>query len=76
VSISFFISDMQMPGMSGIHMQRQFKRRAAPPPLLFMTAFSSDQLTEQARTAGAVGLLEKPINIDALIGFLDRVAPT
>lgn len=71
--VALIISDMQMPGMSGIEMQRQLTRRAASPPLLLMTAFPSEQLGEQARTAGALGLLGKPMDIATLIGFLDKV---
>lgn len=69
--IAFVISDLQMPGMSGIELQRQLKKRTAPPPLLLMTAFPSEHLSEQARAAGAVGLVGKPMDVDALIGFLD-----
>lgn len=68
---SCIISDVQMPGLSGVEMQRRLIAEGHSPPMIFVTAFPEDRIRASAMAAGAVGFLSKPCNEEHLIGCLD-----
>jgi FixJ family two-component response regulator len=68
---SCIIADVQMPGLSGVEMQRRLIAEGHPLPMIFVTAFPEDQVRASAMEAGAVGFLSKPCNEEHLIGCLD-----
>src|SRR5438094_7119538 len=53
------ITDLAMPAMNGFEFTRRLKARFTPPVVVVMTGLESDQLRDQARTAGADYFLEK-----------------
>jgi FixJ family two-component response regulator len=61
------ILDIQLPGMSGIELQRQLAAGKSPMPIIFITAHSEDRLREQALQDGAVGFFCKPFGSEALL---------
>src|SRR3546814_891782 len=63
---SCLISDIMMPGMSGIEMHERILALGYAPPTLFITAFPSADLTAKAMANGALAVPEKPINADAI----------
>jgi len=67
------ISDVRMPGMSGIEMFDRLLALGAAPPTLFMTAFPTDALRAQVTAKGALALLEKPVDGAVLKIHLTRV---
>jgi FixJ family two-component response regulator len=68
---SCLITDVQMPGLSGIDLQRGLIARGILMPTIFITAFP-EQLTQAcAMKAGAVGYLGKPFSEDSLVRCLD-----
>jgi FixJ family two-component response regulator len=68
---SCVIADVQMPGLSGVEMQRQLIAEGSRLPMIFVTAFPEDRVRASAMAAGAVGFLSKPFNEEHLIGCLD-----
>jgi FixJ family two-component response regulator len=68
---SCIIADVQMPGLSGVEMQRRLIAEGHPLPMIFVTAFPEDQVRASAMEAGAVGFLSKPCSEEHLIGCLD-----
>ena len=66
------ISDMQMPGMSGLVLQRRLAADRPDLPIIFMTAFPDELTRGRALDAGAGCYLEKPCSADALARCLDR----
>ncbi|MGF6641297.1 response regulator transcription factor [Paraburkholderia sp. MM6662-R1] len=70
------ISDMRMPGMSGIEMFEHLLALDAAPPTLLMTAFPTDALRARVAATGALALLEKPLDAAALEHHLTRVLGT
>ena len=66
------ISDVRMPGMSGIEMFEHLLALGATPPTLLMTAFPTDALRARAAATGALALLEKPLDVAALEHHLTR----
>ncbi len=61
------ITDVQMPGMSGIDLQAALKDEGHAFPIIFMTAFSSPHLERKAKEAGAYAFLSKPFQANTLI---------
>ncbi|MGF6771736.1 FixJ family two-component response regulator [Paraburkholderia sp. GAS199] len=69
--ITCIISDVQMPGMSGIEMHRQLLARGVTLPIIFISAFASDSVRQQAAASGALCVLSKPIDATEVSGWLD-----
>ncbi len=59
--------DIQLPGMSGLELQRELKKIGRHVPIIFITAYDDDQVREQARRGGAVGYFSKPFDDKALL---------
>ena len=57
---SCVVSDVRMPGMSGIELQAALKAQGHQVPIIFMTAFPEEAARERALGAGAYGFLTKP----------------
>jgi len=63
-SFDLVISDVRMPGWSGLDVLVGINELSDPPPVLLITAFGDDHLHEQARHLGAVATLDKPFDLD------------
>jgi FixJ family two-component response regulator len=66
------ITDVRMPGMDGIELQRVLNSRNCPIPVLFMTAYCNDALRQRVLAAGAVCLLEKPFDSEIIVRHLQE----
>ena len=71
-SCDCIITDIHMPGMSGLDLKRLLMARDWRVPVIMITARGEPGLEARAAATGAVGLLRKPFEADALIGCLDR----
>jgi FixJ family two-component response regulator len=69
---SCLIADVQMPGLSGIELQRRLIARGNLVPTIFITAFPEDNARRSALEAGAVGFLDKPFTEESLLSCLER----
>jgi RNA polymerase sigma factor (sigma-70 family) len=56
------VTDVRMPGMSGLDLQRVLSRRASAPPLIIITGHGDIDMAVSAIKAGAFDFLEKPID--------------
>ena len=70
---SCLISDMRMPGMSGLELHNRLVEAGTPIPTILMTAFPNDGDKASALQAGVVGYLSKPFNETELLGFIHSV---
>ena len=66
------ITDIHMPGMSGFDLKRLLAARGSAIPLIMITARAEQGLEARAAASGAVCLLRKPFETDALIDCLER----
>ena len=64
------ISDVQMPGLSGVELQSVLLARGDPTPMIFITAFPEEKVRRRVLEAGAIGFLSKPFNEEHLIEHL------
>jgi two-component system, chemotaxis family, chemotaxis protein CheY len=62
------LSDINMPGMSGLELLRHIRQNApSPPPTIMMiTAYGDKENYEQAMALGADDFLNKPLDFNAL----------
>ena len=70
---SCLISDMRMPGMSGLELHRSLVEAGTPIPTILITAFPNDIDKARALQAGVLGYLTKPFNEIELLGFIHSV---
>jgi FixJ family two-component response regulator len=70
------ISDVQMPGMSGIELQGKLIAQGYHLPIIFMTALPEIKARAQALAAGAIGFLAKPFNDEMLVTCLSMALGT
>ena len=66
------ITDIHMPGMSGFDLKRQLVARAPGLPVIMTTADAEPGLDARAAAIGAVCLLRKPFEADAMTDCLER----
>jgi FixJ family two-component response regulator len=59
--------DMQLPGISGLELQRQLRSSQARMPIIFITAHGNEAIRAQALQAGAVAFFAKPFDDTALL---------
>ena len=62
------ITDIRMPGMSGLELQAKLNAEHCRIPTIFITAHGDTKMRMQALRAGAVEFLAKPFDDDALLG--------
>jgi CheY-like chemotaxis protein len=60
------ISDIRMPGWSGLDVLAGLRHYPVVPPVVLITAFGGEQLHADARRLGAVATLDKPFDLDEL----------
>ena len=65
--ITMMISDVRMPGISGLEMLRLARKEHATLPVLLVTAYADIRDAVGAMRDGAVNYLAKPIDLDELI---------
>jgi FixJ family two-component response regulator len=73
---SCLITDVQMPGLSGVELQNLLLARARPMPIILVTAFPEERMRNRAIEAGALGFLSKPFESQMLIKLIDKAIAT
>ncbi len=66
------VTDIQMPGMSGIELKHRLAARQCKLPVIMITARPDPSLEEKAMAAGAIAFLRKPFEANTLIGLLEK----
>lgn len=69
------LTDIRMPGMSGVELIRRLSAREPTTTFLLMTAYTSDQMLSAAAHLGVVrAVLPKPLAVEKLLAMLPRRA--
>ena len=66
------LTDVRMPGLSGLDLLERLRADADTPPVIVMTAFGDMQGAIDAMRAGAYDYLPKPLDLDQLDAVLER----
>ena len=70
------LSDINMPGMTGLELLPKVKAMRPEVPVIMITAYGDPATKRKALESGATGLLTKPIDFVALREEIDsRLAP-
>ena len=73
---SCLITDQQLPGLSGIELQKLLRTEGYGTPVIFMTAFPEAKVRDRALSAGAIAYLAKPFEQRVLIVSLETALKT
>ena len=68
------MSDVRMPGMDGVEFHRQLRQSQPGLPVVLMTAYAADEIIRQELDEGVVGVFDKPLDINQLLGFFTSLA--
>ncbi len=72
-SFQMMISDVRMPGLSGLETLRRARQEQAVLPVLLVTAYADIREAVDAMRDGAVNYLPKPIDLDELLAIVQQV---
>jgi CheY-like chemotaxis protein len=70
-SLILILSDINMPGMSGLEMLPKVRSQRPGVPVIMITAYGDPETRRKALEGGAEGLLTKPIDFDLLRREID-----
>ena len=68
------VSDVRMPGESGLTIPRHLEERGTPLPVIFVTAIADEETRRKAERVGAVAFLQKPVDQDELLSAIAEAA--
>jgi FixJ family two-component response regulator len=68
---SCIISDLKMKGLDGFSLCEKLKKKGVNIPIIFLTAFDSQEYRKRAREIGASGYMSKPVDDQALIDSIN-----
>ncbi len=66
------VSDIRMPGLSGLEFMQQIKKRLPATPVIIMTAYSDLESAVAAFQGGAFEYLPKPFDVDHAVELVRR----
>jgi FixJ family two-component response regulator len=73
VDVTCIVSDVQMPGTTGLQMLRRLNKLGHDLPVIFITGFPSDVMRHQALQEGARCCLVKPVDASELAQHLEKI---
>ena len=65
--------DIKMPGMDGVETYRKIKRIRPDPIVIMMTAYSVENLVDEALQEGAYSVLYKPLDMEKVLRMLGEI---
>ena len=68
--------DVRMPGMGGLNVQEELRRRGIELPLIFVSGHADVPIVVRAFRAGAVDFIEKPYNQQLLLDSVQQALAT
>ena len=71
-SLILILSDINMPGMTGLEMLPKVKAERPHVPVIMITAYGDETTRKRATELGAAGLLPKPIDFSLLRQEIDE----
>ncbi|MBN9504875.1 MAG: response regulator [Altererythrobacter sp.] len=66
------VTDVRMPGTSGIQLVEQLKKREAAAPVIVITGHADVPLAIQAMKAGVADFIEKPFDDEVILGAIHQ----
>ena len=69
------ISDILMPGLTGLEILEDLHECRGFPPMILITAFGDEGVHARARKFGAAAMFDKPFEIDDLLSKVREIVP-
>ena len=69
------ISDIRMPGVSGLSIVKGLRDCEGFPPVILITAFGSEETHAAAREMGVAAMFDKPFDLEDLLTVVRRILP-
>ncbi len=66
------LMDIRMPLMNGVEAYKKIKRLRPKAAVVMMTAYSVEELVQEALEEGAFGIIYKPLDIDKVISLIEE----
>jgi FixJ family two-component response regulator len=70
------ITDVRMPGIDGLELQRRVRIQYPRLPVILITAHYDDEIRQRALSQGAAGFLHKPFDAADLLGAIELAVST
>ncbi len=74
-NIDLIISDIRMPGVTGMEVLEGSHKLKGFPLMILITAFGDEQTHEKAERLGVTAVFDKPFDIDDLIYKVRKILP-
>ena len=68
------VVDVNLPGMSGIDLQRKLRAEGSEVPIIVFTGNRAEAIRTLAEQAGCIGFLWKPFSADAILALVRSIA--
>lgn len=72
-NFNLVISDVRMPGLSGLEVLARRRGKMQQIPFICMTAFGDTQTHHRARHLGAAATIDKPFDLDEMMELVAHV---
>ncbi len=70
LAVDCIVSDLRLPGMSGIDLLRRLRREGMQHPVIIMTSYPGTDTDAIALREGALAFLSKPLNSEELLNLI------
>jgi DNA-binding response OmpR family regulator len=74
--VALIISDIRMPGFTGMEVLEGASRKEGFPPMILITAFGDEKTHDLAGELGAVAVFDKPFDMDDLLAKVRELLQT
>ena len=73
--VDLVISDIRMPGITGIEILKGLKQGEGYPPIILITAFGDEKTHHDAELFGVAAMFDKPFEMDDLLAKVREIVP-
>jgi len=73
--VNLVISDIRMPGLTGLEILEGVSKCSDFPPFILITAFGDVETHARAKYWGALAMFDKPFDVDDLVARVRKVVP-
>jgi two-component system, LuxR family, response regulator FixJ len=73
--LSCLVVDQHMPELTGLQLVTRLRGQGATLPIVLITGSPSADLVRLAHEVGVASVLEKPLDDEALLDFVERASP-
>jgi DNA-binding NtrC family response regulator len=72
-SFDFIFMDVNMPGIDGVEANRTIRQMRPETAVIMITAFSVEDMINEAIRDGAYGIVYKPLDVDSLLRLVETI---